>query len=62
VREASDGFVIGESLPGQFQRLVETVIPVLQKRGSFRSEYQGETFRESLGLAVPENRYTRARG
>jgi len=58
---ASDGFVISEALPGQFRRLVETVVPILQKRGSFRQEYEGSTFRESLGLAKPINRYTRAR-
>ncbi|CAN7386678.1 hypothetical protein [Caulobacter sp. LjRoot300] len=46
---ASDGFVIGESLPGQFQLLVEQVIPLLQKRGIFRDDYEGATFRESLG-------------
>lgn len=57
----SDGFVIGESLPGQFQRLVETVIPILQRRGSFRRKYPGSTFRENLGLDVPENRYTQAK-
>lgn len=57
----SDGFVIGESLPGQFQRLVETVLPILRKRGLFREEYEGSTFRSSLGLPVPENRYARAR-
>jgi FMN-dependent oxidoreductase (nitrilotriacetate monooxygenase family) len=56
---ASDGFVIGESLPGQFQRLADTVIPILQKRGSFRKDYEGSTFRESLGLDVPENRHVR---
>jgi alkanesulfonate monooxygenase SsuD/methylene tetrahydromethanopterin reductase-like flavin-dependent oxidoreductase (luciferase family) len=54
----SDGFVIGESLPGQFQRLVETVIPILQDRGSFRQEYEGTTFRQNLGLDFPENRYS----
>ena len=58
----SDGFVIGESLPGQFERLVETVIPILQERGSFRRDYEGSTFRENLGIDVPENRYTRAKG
>ncbi len=58
----SDGFVIGESLPGQFERLVEAVIPILQERGSFRREYEGATFRENLGIDVPENRYTRAKG
>lgn len=58
---ASDGFVISESLPGQFERLAETVLPILRRRGSFREEYEGETFRSSLGLTVPENRYARAR-
>jgi FMN-dependent oxidoreductase (nitrilotriacetate monooxygenase family) len=57
---ASDGFVINESLPGQFERLAETVLPILRKRGSFREEYEGETFRSSLGLPVPENRYSRS--
>jgi alkanesulfonate monooxygenase SsuD/methylene tetrahydromethanopterin reductase-like flavin-dependent oxidoreductase (luciferase family) len=57
----SDGFVISESLPGQFQRLVETVIPILQQRGSFRADYEGSTFRQNLGLEVPENRHTRAK-
>jgi alkanesulfonate monooxygenase SsuD/methylene tetrahydromethanopterin reductase-like flavin-dependent oxidoreductase (luciferase family) len=57
----SDGFVIGESLPGQFERLVETVIPILQRRGSFRQDYEGSTFRDNLGIAVPENRYARAK-
>lgn len=56
---ASDGFVIGESLPGQFQLLVEEVVPLLQKRGIFRDDYEGSTFRQSLGLDVPVNRFTR---
>jgi FMN-dependent oxidoreductase (nitrilotriacetate monooxygenase family) len=55
---ASDGFVIGESLPGQFQLLVEQVVPLLQKRGIFRQDYEGATFRESLGIDVPANRFT----
>ena len=57
----SDGFVIGESLPGQFRRLVETVIPILRQRGLFREEYSGTTLRSNLGLAKPENRHTAAR-
>jgi FMN-dependent oxidoreductase (nitrilotriacetate monooxygenase family) len=56
---AADGFVISEPLPGQFQRFAETVIPILRQRGSFREQYEGDTFRAHLGLAVPENRYTR---
>ncbi|MET0388812.1 MAG: hypothetical protein ABW321_22760 [Polyangiales bacterium] len=30
---ASDGFVVEQSLPGQFQRFAETAIPILQQRG-----------------------------
>jgi FMN-dependent oxidoreductase (nitrilotriacetate monooxygenase family) len=58
----SDGFVISEALPGQFERLVETVVPILQRRGSFRVEYEGGTFRQNLGLQKPENSYARAFG
>jgi len=36
-------------------------VPLLQARGLFRTEYEGETFRAQLGLPVPENRYTAAR-
>ena len=35
-------------------------VPELQRRGIFRTEYEGTTLRENLGLKVPENRYTRA--
>jgi acyl-CoA reductase-like NAD-dependent aldehyde dehydrogenase len=36
---------------------VEQVIPELQKRGLFRTEYEGKTLRENLGLPRPENRF-----
>jgi FMN-dependent oxidoreductase (nitrilotriacetate monooxygenase family) len=55
---ASDGFVTFESLPGQLDIFVETVVPLLQERGIFRKEYEGGTFRNSLGLPFAENRYT----
>jgi FMN-dependent oxidoreductase (nitrilotriacetate monooxygenase family) len=59
---AADGFVTFESLPGQLDVFVETVVPILQERGIFKKDYQGNTFRENLGLPFPENRYTAARG
>ncbi|SDA13261.1 LLM class flavin-dependent oxidoreductase [Sphingomonas sp. NFR15] len=59
---AADGFVLFEPLPGQLEAFVEKVVPILQARGLFRAEYEGETFRDSLGLPVPVNRYTAARG
>ncbi len=55
---ASDGFVLIESLPGQIEAFVDHVIPVLQQRGLFKTEYAGATFRENLGLEVPPNRFT----
>ncbi|PZU58553.1 MAG: LLM class flavin-dependent oxidoreductase [Sphingobium sp.] len=55
---AADGFVLFEPLPGQLALFVEQVIPILQERGPFRAEYEGATFREHLGLSVPDNRYT----
>jgi FMN-dependent oxidoreductase (nitrilotriacetate monooxygenase family) len=58
---ASDGFTMIESLPGQLDLFVETVVPLLQQRGLFRRDYEGNTLRDHLGLAVPENRYTAAR-
>lgn len=58
---AADGFVIFEPLPGQLDLFVEKVVPILQARGLYHLDYEGETFREQLGLAFPENRYTIAR-
>jgi FMN-dependent oxidoreductase (nitrilotriacetate monooxygenase family) len=58
----ADGFVLFEPLPGQLDLFVERVIPILQARGLFREEYEGETFRANLALPVPDNRYTTARG
>ncbi len=55
---AADGFVIFEPLPGQLDRFVDKVVPILQARGLFRTDYEGVTFREHLGLPVPENRYS----
>jgi len=53
---ASDGFLITlQALPGDLADLVEQVVPELQRRGLFRSDYTGRTLREHLGLARPEN-------
>jgi FMN-dependent oxidoreductase (nitrilotriacetate monooxygenase family) len=55
---ASDGFIINSVLPDGLQYFTELVVPVLQQRGLFRSDYQGATLREHLGLDVPANRNT----
>ncbi|MBS7533908.1 LLM class flavin-dependent oxidoreductase [Ancylobacter sonchi] len=47
--EACDGFVIVPSLtPGGYQQFVKSVVPELQRRGIYRKDYTGRTFRENL--------------
>lgn len=49
---AADGFnVIPPTFPEDLNVIVDEVIPELQRRGLFRTEYTGNTFREHLGLA-----------
>ena len=53
-----DGFLMHPShLPGGLDDFVELVIPELQERGLFRSEYEGASLRESMGLERPKSRY-----
>jgi alkanesulfonate monooxygenase len=53
-----DGFLIQPAtLPGGLNDFVELVIPELQSRGLFRTEYEGSTLRDSLGLPRPASRY-----
>ena len=54
---AADGFnIMAPYLPGQHDAFVDLVIPELQERGIFRTEYEGTTLRENLGLARPERK------
>jgi FMN-dependent oxidoreductase (nitrilotriacetate monooxygenase family) len=51
---ASDGFILVPHLvPGGLDEFVEKVVPELQDRGSFRTEYTGSTLRHHLGLVRP---------
>ena len=60
---AADGFnILFLTYPGGIDDFIEGVIPILQARGLFRTEYEGMTLRENLGLEAPANRYTAARG
>jgi alkanesulfonate monooxygenase len=53
-----DGFLIQPStLPGGLREFIALVIPELQERGLFRTEYEGPTLRENLGLPRPVSRY-----
>ena len=52
--EGADGFnLMPPSLPNGIRDFVEQVIPVLQKRGLFRHEYEHSTLRGHLGLERP---------
>lgn len=60
--EAADGFnVLPPWLPGGLDDFIELVVPILQKRGLFRTQYEGKTLRENLGLPFADNRYSAAR-
>ena len=57
--EACDGFNIAPAtLPGGGEDFVEMVVPELRRRGLFRTEYEGATLRENLGLRAAVNRYS----
>lgn len=56
--DAADGFnLMPPYFPGGFTDFVDFVIPELQKRGVFRTEYEGSTLRENLGLKQVASRY-----
>ncbi len=60
---AADGFILMfPTLPASLEDFVRLVLPELRRRGLFREEYEGSTLRENLGLSMPANRYTVAKG
>ncbi|MEZ5811934.1 MAG: LLM class flavin-dependent oxidoreductase [Rhizobiaceae bacterium] len=51
---AADGFnVLPATLPGGLDDFVSLVIPELRRRGLFRTDYEGTTLRDHLGLRRP---------
>jgi alkanesulfonate monooxygenase SsuD/methylene tetrahydromethanopterin reductase-like flavin-dependent oxidoreductase (luciferase family) len=49
--DASDGFILVPHVtPGGLDEFADTVVPRLQDRGVFRTEYTGPTLRDHLGL------------
>lgn len=57
---AADGFnIMPAHLPVGLSDFTERVVPELQRRGLFRTEYEGRTLRENLGLARPINQHVR---
>ncbi|RSS41520.1 NtaA/DmoA family FMN-dependent monooxygenase [Streptomyces sp. WAC08241] len=52
--DAADGFILVPHLtPGGLDDFVDRVVPLLQERGAFRTEYTGTTLRSHLGLPEP---------
>ena len=49
--EAADGFnILPPWLPGGLDDVVDMVVPELQRRGLYRTAYEGSTLRENLGI------------
>ena len=56
---AADGFnIMPPVLPSGLEVFVDHVVPILQRRGLFRTEYTGRTLREHYGLPRPANQHT----
>jgi len=55
---AADGFnIMPPLLPAQLDVFSAEVIPLLQRRGLFRTQYAGTTLREHYGLAWPKSAF-----
>jgi alkanesulfonate monooxygenase SsuD/methylene tetrahydromethanopterin reductase-like flavin-dependent oxidoreductase (luciferase family) len=54
VERVCDGFVVGAThVPGGYADFVEHVVPELQRRGLYHTDYVGPTLRDNLGLVRP---------
>jgi len=58
INYGADGYnVMPALLPNSLDDFIRLVLPELRRRGLFRSEYEGRTLRENLGLKQPVSRY-----
>src|SRR5258708_6175205 len=56
----ADGFnVLPPFFPNSLDEFVDLVVPELQRRGLYRTAYEGKTLRQNLGLPRPDSRYAR---
>ncbi len=60
--DAADGLNLRFRTHDDLERFTGDVVPLLQRRGLFRTEYEAETLRGNLGLPIPANRHTIERG
>jgi len=57
-REAADGFnIMPPYLPASLEDFVNEVVPLLQRAGRFRADYDGPFLRDQYGLSRPESGY-----
>ncbi len=55
--DASDGFILVPHItPDGLGEFADKVVPILQERGVYRTEYEGSTLREHLGLSHSRRR------
>ena len=55
---AADGFnIMPPVLPAQLEVFIAEVIPLLQRRGLFRTAYEGDTLRAHYGLVAPDSQF-----
>lgn len=60
---AADGFnILPAIFPLGLEEFVDLVIPELRKRNLFRTDYEGNSLRENLGLARPTNKFVQKTG
>jgi alkanesulfonate monooxygenase SsuD/methylene tetrahydromethanopterin reductase-like flavin-dependent oxidoreductase (luciferase family) len=58
--DACDGFILVPHVtPGGLDEFADTVVPILQERGHFRTDYSGPTLRDHLGLPAPRSSTSR---
>lgn len=57
-QDAADGFnVMPQLMKGGLEDFLYKVVPILQRRGLFRTEYTGHTLRHHYGLSRPESQF-----
>ena len=53
-QKAADGFnLLPPHVPGAINQFVELIVPELQRRGLYRTDYEGTMLRQNLGVPFP---------
>ncbi len=58
-KRGADGFIVHSLLPDSLDEFVDKVIPILQKLGIYREDYEADTLRGNLGLPFKESQYAK---